>query len=234
MEETLTQTVEDYLKTIYELNAHGGRASTNQIAAAMGVTPASASGMVKRLSKTEPSLLQYEKSRGVILTEAGKLAALRVLRSHRLLEMYLVQVLGYDWDMVHSEADRLEHAISQDFEMRIDEALGYPTHDPHGDPIPSQDLSMPACSIFQLFQAQAGQRAVIHRVCNDDPHFLRYLSSQSLVPKTIINILERSPFDDNIKIQLESNGAQLTLGPAVTRQIYIEILETGKHEITIP
>ena len=224
MRENLTQTVEDYLKTIFELTVQDQRASTNQIAEALGVTAASVTGMVKKLSETQPPLLEYQKHHGVVLTVEGKQVALKILRLHRLLEMYLHQVLGYDWDKVHGEADRLEHVISEDFEMRIDQALGHPSHDPHGDPIPAQDLSMPESPRLQLFQAEAGQKAVIHRVGSEDPDLLRYLSSLALTPQARIEILEHLPFDENMRIQLEGSMTSLTLGPAITRQIFIEIL----------
>lgn len=222
--ENLSEAVEDYLKTIYELSANDRRASTNQIAQALGVTPASVSGMLKKLSETQPPMLQYQKHRGVTLTGEGEMVALEILRHHRLLEMYLHQVLGYDWDQVHREACRLEHVISEDFETRIDRALGHPSHDPHGDPIPTQDLDMPDSPSLQLFMAEPGQHALIRRVGSEDPDFLRYLGSLALIPQARLKIMDRSPFDENMRIQLEGSLESLVLGPNITRQIFIDIL----------
>ncbi len=143
MRTNLTQTIEDYLKSIYELTRSGQRASTNQLALYLGVTPASVSEMIKKLAESQPSLVDYQKHHGVILTQDGERIALEILRHHRLLEMYLHQVLGYGWDEVHDEADRLEHVISEEFEERIAQALGNPQRDPHGDPIPTRDFQLP-------------------------------------------------------------------------------------------
>ena len=140
-EPPLTRSVEDYLKTIYHLSDQGGFASTSDIAARLAVAPPSVSGMVKRLS--EAGLIEHVPYRGVQLTSQGRRAALRMIRRHRVIEVYLSERLGYDWDGVHDEADRLEHALSEELEQRIDKALGFPTHDPHGDPIPTADLKWP-------------------------------------------------------------------------------------------
>ena len=126
----LTQSIQDYLKHIFELSEDGTPASTNDLAARLGIKPASVTGMIQKLAAAEPKLVDYQKHQGVTLTPAGERAALEVLRHHRLLETWLVQSLGYTWDEVHEEACRLEHVISEDFEERMDAALGHPTHDP--------------------------------------------------------------------------------------------------------
>ena len=136
--DNLTHAVEDYLKTIYDLTHDGERASTNQIAERMGVTAASASGMVQKLAATTPPLLEYEKHHGVTLTVDGEKIALEIIRYHRLLELFLQETLGFSWDQVRAEADRLEHVISPDVAERISQVLGEPVHDPHGHPIPTQ------------------------------------------------------------------------------------------------
>ena len=157
MRENLTQPIEDYLKVIYEITRQQPRASTNQIADALKITPASVTGMVKKLSETNPPLLKYQRHHGVELTKQGEMVALEILRHHRLLEMFLHQILGYDWDEVHVEADRLEHFISEKFEERISQALGDPSHDPHGDPIP-----VPLCGLaFERRSTSRRMRAPI-------------------------------------------------------------------------
>ena len=141
-EPPLSEAIQDYLKGIYKLQVAGGRATVTALARDQGVSPASASAMLKKLAVLE--LLEHEPYRGARLTEAGEKVALEVIRHHRLLELYLARTLGLDVDDVHAEADRLEHVISEELEERIDKALGYPTHDPHGDPIPDANLRWPA------------------------------------------------------------------------------------------
>jgi DtxR family transcriptional regulator, Mn-dependent transcriptional regulator len=138
---TLSDAIQDYLRQILVLGESGARVTTTALARSQGVAPASASAMVKKLAVL--GLVEHAPYRGVSLTEAGEKVAVEVTRHHRLLELYLAQTLGIDVDLVHDEADRLEHAISEELEARIDQALGYPTHDPHGDPIPDADLNWP-------------------------------------------------------------------------------------------
>jgi len=222
LRENLTQAIEDYLKAIYEITQLGERASTNQIAERMGVTAASVTGMLKRLAANEPPLLEYRKHHGVELTEQGEQVALEVIRHHRLLELFLHDTLGYAWDEVHAEADRLEHVISEELEERIAQTLGDPRHDPHGDPIPSRELRLPNESLVSLNELRPGQSAVIQRVRNDDPTLLRYLQSMALLPQTELHVLDYSSFDGNLRLQV---GEQVyVLGPSVTRQIFVEIL----------
>ncbi len=140
-EPALTDAIQDYLKEIYKLQAGGGRVSVTALAREQHVAPGSASEMVKKLAALQ--LVDHEPYRGVRLTEAGERVAVEVIRHHRLLELYLAETLGLDVDNVHAEADRLEHVISEELEARIDKALGFPTHDPHGDPIPNAALEWP-------------------------------------------------------------------------------------------
>ena len=137
----LSDAIQDYLKAIYKLERDGGAVSTSALAAEQGVAPASASAMVKKLAALD--LAVHEPYRGVTLTESGERVALEVIRHHRLLELYLAETLGVPWDRVHAEAEVLEHVLSEELEERIDKALGYPTHDPHGDPIPTPELEWP-------------------------------------------------------------------------------------------
>lgn len=222
MRENLTHVIEDYLKTIYELSEEHGRATTNQIAELMGVTPASVTNMIQKLAVTDPPLVEYRKHRGAALTDEGKNVALEIIRHHRLLEMFLHQTLGYSWDEVHDEADRLEHVISEAFEERIAESLGNPRHDPHGDPIPTRDLHLPEWEARTLSEMRPGQQAQIERVRDSDPDLLRHLSDQGVVPGASVAVLEYSPFDDNLRIQVEGKADSIVLGPSVTNQVYVE------------
>lgn len=222
LRDNLTQSVEDYLKAIYDLTLFEQRATTNQIAERMGVTPASVTGMLKRLSSNDPPLLEYHKHHGVALTPAGEQVALEIIRHHRLLELFLHDRLGYPWDKVHAEADRLEHVISEDLEERIAQDLGDPRHDPHGDPIPSRDLSLESEALLPLDRLRPGQRAIVQRVRNDDPALLRYLESIRLTPQVQVTVLDYSSFDGNLRLQIGSQV--IVLGPAVTQQIYVEVI----------
>jgi DtxR family Mn-dependent transcriptional regulator len=219
--ENLTQAVEDYLKTIYEITLSDERATTNQIAERMGVTPASVTGMLKRLAANDPPLLEYRRHHGVELTLAGEQVALEIIRHHRLLELFLHERLGYPWDQVHAEADRLEHVISEDLEERIAQELGDPHHDPHGDPIPSRDLHLTSEMLVPLGDLRPGQHATVQRVRNDDPALLRYLESIELTPQAELTVLDYSYFDGNLRLQV--GDRVMVLGPAVTQQIYVEV-----------
>jgi DtxR family transcriptional regulator, Mn-dependent transcriptional regulator len=222
--DNLTHAVEDYLKTIYDLTRTGERASTNQIAERMGVTPASASGMVQKLAATTPPLLAYEKHHGVTLTEDGEQIALEIIRYHRLLELFLQKTLGFSWDQVHAEADRLEHAISPDVAERISQVLGEPVHDPHGHPIPNRDLELPPEEpTLTLGDLRPGQQAYVRRVEDDDPGLLRYLYSMGLTPDARLLVLDYSTFDGNL--QLEIGGRTVVLGPRITAQIFVEAID---------
>lgn len=218
----LSSAVEDYLKAIYQITSGDRRVSTNEIAKRMGVTPASATGMIQRLAAAEPPLVDYQKHRGVSLTAEGEQAALEVIRHHRLLETFLQEKLGYAWDEVHVEADRLEHAISEELEERICQALGDPSYDPHGDPIPSRELQMPRQSNVRLNELRAGDRATVQRISDADPKLLRYLSSIGLKPNGALTVLEVSPFDGNLHLQISGREAPLVLGVQVTRQIFVK------------
>ncbi|HSF81950.1 MAG TPA: metal-dependent transcriptional regulator [Anaerolineales bacterium] len=221
MRENLSHTIEDYLKIIYELTADEGRATTKRIAARLGVTPASVTGMLKRLANSDPALVEYRKHRGVLLTPAGRQVALEIIRHHRLLELFLHETLGYTWDEVHAEADRLEHVISEDMEERIAQSLGNPLLDPHGEPIPSRDLHLPVDFTQRLNELRTGQQAVVQRVEDDDPEFLRYLHGIGITPNTHLTVLDYSNFDENLQIKVDDQV--LVLGPAVTQQIYVEV-----------
>lgn len=221
--EHLTQAVEDYLKVIYELIVIHGRATTTDIADELDVKPASVTGMIQKLAAAAPPLVEYEKHRGVALTPDGERVALEIIRHHRLLEQFLHETLGFPWDEVHEEAHRLEHVISEAFEERIAQVLGNPSFDPHGAPIPTRDLKMPSCTNLGLDQLRNGQRGIIKQVPDDNPELLRYLGDSGVFPETSFTVIEYSPFDNNLKIQMDGRDEPVVLGPGITCQIYVEL-----------
>ena len=185
--------VEDYAKAIYALQARDNQpVSTTALAERLGVTAASASGMVKRLG--ELGLVSYRRYHGVLLTDAGRRVALEVIRHHRLLELYLVESLGVPWDRVHQEAEVLEHVLSEELEELIAAKLGDPTHDPHGDPIPSRELTIEEVSTESLQSLQAGDRGTFARISDSDPDMLRYLAERGIAPGEPLEVVERQPF----------------------------------------
>lgn len=219
--QTSTQSVQDYLKRIYELTECGLPASTNDLARELDIKPASVTGMIQKLAAEKPALVEYQKHQGVTLTPTGKRAALEVIRHHRLLEAWLVQTLGYSWDEVHEEAERLEHVISEDFEQRIAAALGNPTRDPHGEIIPTADLKMPADNSTPLSSLRPSQNATIQRVNAQDPNLLRHLDSLGLTPGIQIEITEYSSFDNNLTVKVGKKSN--VLGLNITTKIFVVI-----------
>jgi DtxR family Mn-dependent transcriptional regulator len=221
----LSEAVQDYLKVIYKL-ARGPEAatmvSTTLIAERMAVSAASATNMIKKLA--EMRLLEHRPYQGVELTPAGVKMALEIVRHHRLLELYLRQALGYDWDTVDAEAERLEHAISEDFEDRIDEALGFPTVGAHGEPIPSKEGDIAEPEYTRLADLNEGQRACIRQVSDRDPELLRYLDRRGLVLGTQIRIAEKSPFRGPIRIDV-FEGDEQHIGLDVAEAIYVDVLK---------
>lgn len=199
----LSRSTEDYLKTIYKLEAQSGAAMTSAIADALEIAPPSVSGMVKRLS--ESGLLQHVPYRGVQLTDAGRQAALRMLRRHRILEAYLIDRLGYRWDNVHDEAERLEHAVSDDLIERMATALGDPKFDPHGAPIPTAIGEMEQPELVSMNDFEVGQTAYVRMVSDQKPDRLRFLASLGLKPGTRFTVVSRQPFNGPITIRLDED-----------------------------
>ncbi len=195
----LTEAVQDYLKAIYALESQGERVTTSALASRMRVSAPSATAMTKRLA--ELGLVERAPYRGVALTDGGRLSALEVLRHHRLLERYLADRLGLALDEVHAEADRLEHALSEELEAKIDAELGYPTHDPHGDPIPDAELRVNASRERTLVDLEPGERASVSRVPDEDPELLRYLTELGLVPGSDIEMLTLAPFGGPVTVR---------------------------------
>ena len=197
----LSVAVQDYLKAIYALESAGERVTTSALASRMHVSAPSATAMTKRLD--ELGLVERLAYRGVALTDAGRTNALEVLRHHRLLERYLVDRLGLSLDEVHAEAELLEHALSEELEARIDEELGYPTHDPHGDPIPDSELRLTHAEDRTLLELEPGARVSIARVPDDDPALLRYLGTLGLVPGSRLELVARAPFDGPVTVRTD-------------------------------
>lgn len=196
----ISQQIEDYLKTIYLLQQYSSQASTSAIAEALSVKPASVTSMLKKLA--EMKLARHTPYQGVRLTEAGEKIALKIVRHHRLLESFLLERLGYSWDEVHEEADRLEHVISEDFEDRIAEQLGYPAVDPHGDPIPRKDGSIHTVAQRCLSDLACGQSATIVRVSDACPEMLRHAASMGLRPQMRITLIDADPFGGSLRVRI--------------------------------
>lgn len=198
----LTVAAQDYLKAIYALESAGERVTTSALAGRMGVSPPSATAMAKRLA--ELGLVERAPYRGVALTDEGRRGALEVLRHHRLLERYLVDRLGLSLDEVHAEAELLEHALSEELEAKIDAELGYPTRDPHGDPIPDRHLHVPEARERTLCELDVRDRASVVRVPDDDPELLRYLAELGLVPGSEIELVSLAPFAGPVTVRTTS------------------------------
>jgi len=210
--------VQDYLKAIYRLGEGGAEVTTSAVAQRMRVQPASVTAMVKRLAAQ--GYLEYQRYRGVKLTDAGRALAREVIRHHRLLEAYLHKALGLEWDEVHAEAEVLEHALSEELEDRIDKMLGYPTHDPHGDPIPPKKGEIQEPLHPSLNETPVGP-AKVERVSDRDPEALRYLASIGLRPGSVIQIREHAPFHGPVWITIgrkrHAIGSELAAGVHVSR-----------------
>jgi len=200
---SLSRSQEDYLKQIFLLGNGGESVSTRDLSERLNVRPASVTGMIQRLA--EQGLVSHRPYRGVSLTEGGRRVALKMLRHHRLLETFLEQVLGYGWDEVHEEAERLEHVISERFEARIAETLGHPTHDPHGDPIPDADLRLPAgADEVRLSWVAAGESATLTRVGTQDKDSLGVLSRLGLVPGVRVAVVETGAAELTVVVDRET------------------------------
>ena len=217
----VSSAVQDYAKAIYALQGRsdGGAVTTNDLAARLGVTPASASAMVRKLA--DLGLADLEPYRGVRLTSEGERVALEVLRHHRLLELYLAEHLGVPWDRVHEEAEALEHVISEDLEARIAAKLGHPTRDPHGDPIPSADLAIDERATRSLDSLPAGARGRFVRVSDSDPAMLRYLDERAIAIGADLEVVERQPFGGPLTVVI--GGTTEVLGGALARAMRVEV-----------
>lgn len=215
----ITPPVEDYLKAIYSV-AHEGnaeRVSTSAIAERMDVSAASATNMMQKLA--EMRLVDYVPYKGVALTSAGEKIALEVIRHHRLIELYLAEALGYSWDTVHDEAERLEHVISEEFEDRIDAMLGHPTTDPHGDPIPPKSGGLPIETLRLLSDVAVGESVVVQRVSDRDGAVLRRLSSLGIHPGVHVRVIDHAPPGGPVTLNLDETP--VSIDEALARRVYV-------------
>ncbi|MCA9943340.1 MAG: metal-dependent transcriptional regulator [Anaerolineales bacterium] len=214
------QAIEDYLKTIYMLANEESPVSTSRIAEARDVKPASATSMIKRLASLK--MVDYEKHYGVTLTAAGEKLALEVIRHHRLIELYLMEALGFSWDEVHEQADILEHVISEKLEERIAAALNYPEFDPHGDPIPAKDGSIALVDLEMLADVPEGQVVLVRRILDDaNSELLRYLADMGLVPGTAVTVQTIAPFDGPLTLLI--NEEPKVIGRNVAASVLVEL-----------
>ena len=209
--------VEDYLKAIWGI-AGSGVASTKEVAERLSIAPPSVTNMFVRLR--EMGLVEYERYRGVSLTERGRGEAMRLLRRHRLIETFLVEHLGYSWREVHEEAERLEHAVSDGFTERLAGFLGHPDHDPHGDPIPTVDGTLEPDDSFPLSGAVAGRRVRIYKVSDESIPTLDYLGEHGLVPGRLLNVKEVRALDGVITVE-DEEGRSHVLGEPLARSVFV-------------
>ncbi|HMJ03779.1 MAG TPA: metal-dependent transcriptional regulator [Conexibacter sp.] len=217
-----SEAIEDYAKAIYALQRRTGGeegVSTNDLAERLGVTPASVSAMLKKLA--DRGLAVHERYRGVVLTPEGEHVALEILRHHRLLELYLAEHLGVPWDRVHEEAEALEHVISEDLEARIAAKLGNPTHDPHGDPIPSADLVMEEGDTRSLAELEPGARGRFVRISDSDSAMLRYLDERGVRLGDALEVLDRQPFGGPLTVRF--GAAEHVLGGGLAAAMRVEL-----------
>ncbi|RIJ70158.1 metal-dependent transcriptional regulator [Nakamurella silvestris] len=213
--------MQDYLKVICSASEWDTTPiTTSVIAARVGVSPSSASEMIRKLSGL--GLIHHERYGAVELTDTGRLLALRVIRRHRLVETYLVAELGYTWDEVHDEAEVLEHAISNLMLSRIDARLGYPTRDPHGDPIPTEDGRMVVPDAARLTELEPGDTGTIARISDDDPGMLRYFTEHLLSLDATLTVLARRPYGAGIQIEVE--GRTMDLGDQAAAAIWVTLV----------
>lgn len=199
----ITPAIEDYLKAIYNLQQQGGVVSTSMLGEQRGSKPGSVTGMIKKLA--EMNLVQHTPYQGVQLTAAGERVALEVIRHHRLIELYLVEALGYSWDEVHEEAERLEHVISEKLEARIAAHLGHPDVDPHGDPIPTLEGTLPVSDDLRLADLAVAERGRVVRVRDQGAERLRYLADIGLIPGACVEVTESAPFDGPVSLRVGEN-----------------------------
>jgi DtxR family Mn-dependent transcriptional regulator len=213
---SLSEANENYLKAIFELQADGSRVSTSALARRFEVAPASVTGMLKKLASESPALIDYRPRQGAELTPVGRKIALEIIRHHRLIELYLHEAMGYGWDEVHAEAERLEHVISEEFEDRLADMLGDPEYDPHGDPIPRRDGSFPAERGQRLNTLEVGRVACVVRVPGRDPRWLRRMALEGIVPGSRLR-LEPSPDPDRLAIAVIDEGADGRAARSIAR-----------------
>jgi DtxR family Mn-dependent transcriptional regulator len=222
-----TQAVEDYLKTIYEIEQEQGRVGTSALAERLRVTPGSVTGMIKKLAGT--GLVTHEPYRGVVLTDAGQKIALKVVRQHRLVELFLVRKLGVPWDRVHKEAHRIEHVLSDYLEDRMDVVLGHPTTDPHGAPIPSRNGTIRQVAHRRLTELEPGQKAIVSEVSDHDSSLLRHLDSLGILPGTEVTVVEVAPHGGSLTVRTPEGESPIS--PEAARHIFVRQSSCSAQEV---
>jgi DtxR family Mn-dependent transcriptional regulator len=229
LQELRTEAVENFLKAVYSLQKQIVPVPTTLLAQSLNIAAPSVTDMIKRLSNADnevgaPILLEYTRYKGVTLTPLGEKIALEVIRHHRLLELYLTQALGYSWDEVHAEAEKLEHHISEQLESRIAQYLGNPELDPHGDPIPALDGTLPDTALVLLSELHLGQSATVSRIIDQSPELLRYFSDLGLVPGATVTLTERAPLGDTVSLGIhhaDGGRRDKTISVQVARKVLV-------------
>ncbi len=214
----------DYLKAIYHLTQQEETTNTVVLSEVLNVKPPSVTSMLNKLLNQEPALVEYQKWRGVKLTDSGSRLAIQLLRRHRLIEQFLVETLNYTWEEVHEEAEELEHVISEKFEEHLSVLLGDPQFDPHGDPIPDRELNFPLSDTMSLASLPVEQTAVVRRVKASQSDLLGYLSQQGIIPGARIKIQSRNPYDETLQLRVGEKETTYALGPEISKLIYVEKL----------
>ena len=214
----INHTVEDYLRSIYRVQERDGRASTTALARELEISSAAVTEMVRRLA--DLGLLEYQRYQGAVLTPLGMEHAVTVTRRHRLWEVFLIERLGFGWDQVHEIADALEHVASEDLVDRLDEYLGHPTHDPHGDPIPTREGVVPRRALVALAELDVGECGTVERVSDEFPELLRYASSLGLSIKASVRVLERIAFDGSIRVA--TNEVPAVISSKLASSVFVE------------
>lgn len=213
--------VEDYTKAIYKLSINNERVTPTMVAESLAVSAAAVTKMVRRLGDLK--LVVYSRANGLKLSPSGEKIALEVIRHHRLIELYLTEALGYTWDEVHDEAERLEHVISEEFETRIEEFLGHPTHDPHGAPIPTRDGRIEMPDVTALSHLRPGEGGTIHRVSDSDAAKLSYLGKLGMYPGTPVEMVRVEPYGGSLRVRV--SGEDREIGRELADTVFISDVE---------
>lgn len=214
--------VEDYIKAIYKAHASNGSVATHELAERLHVSAPAVSKMMRKLSALK--LITHAPYQGVKLTRAGEKLALEIIRHHRLIELYLVQAMGFSWDSVHEEAERLEHHISEEFEDKIDELLGHPTACPHGDPIPTRAGTIAPTTDRPLAQQRSPARLIVRRVSDEDAELLRHFQALGVTPGTAIELVTQEPFEGPLVLKV--GGKRVRLTPQAARKVFVDAIAT--------
>ena len=221
---SLSQSMENYIKTIHELQQESEWVSTSALARRLSHTPASVTNMIKKLAAPELSLLEYVPYKGARLTSVGEKVALEIIRHHRLIELYLAEVMGIPWDEVHDEAEKIEHVISEDVEDRMAAALGNPTIDPHGSPIPTKSGNIIDRQVCALNELGVGQSAIVAEVYDEDPKLLRYLGELGIYPDKEVTLVAREPFGGPLEVRMAGELKTQSVGEEVAKRISVIVV----------